>query len=150
VEVRNQVNLRPATPDDVAELFQVRTSVRENYQSEEELSGMGITRDSVSDLLRSGEAGGWCVERDGIIVGFSMARKSERDIFALFVHPKFERCGIGTALLGAAVEWLRASSSKPIRLNTDRGTKAFAFYLKHGWYEVELLDDGESVLELGA
>jgi GNAT superfamily N-acetyltransferase len=142
------LGLRIATPDDVAALFHVRTSVHENHLSEEELSDLGITRDSVSDLLGSGKARGWCVEIDDVIVGFSMARQSERDIFALFVLAEFERRGIGTALIDAAVEWLRIGSSEPIRLDTGRGTKAFAFYIRRGWYEVAPLEDDDAILEL--
>jgi ribosomal protein S18 acetylase RimI-like enzyme len=141
------VNIRSAIPDDVTDLFRVRTSVRENHLSEEELSDLGITHDSVSGLLRSGEAQAWCAEVDGAVVGFSMARQPERDIFALFVLPQFEGRGIGTLLLGAAVDWLRTSDPSPIHLDTERTTKAFRFYINRGWRETASLEDGESVLE---
>jgi ribosomal protein S18 acetylase RimI-like enzyme len=144
---QNFMNIRPAIPDDVADLFRVRTSVRENHLSEEELSDLGITHDSISGLLRSGEGQAWCAEVDGAVVGFSMARQPERDIFALFVLPQFEGCGIGTLLLDAAVDWLRASDPKPIHLNTERTTKAFRFYINRGWRETGLLEDGDPVLE---
>ena len=123
------MNIRTATRGDAADIFRVRTSVDENHLSIEELADLGITHDSVSGLLRSGEAHAWCAEVDGAVVGFSMARQPERDVFALFVVPQFEGCGIGTLLLGAAVDWLRASGPKPIHLNTERTTKAFRFYI---------------------
>ena len=141
------MNIRSASPDDVTDLFRVRTSVRENHLSEEELSDLGITHDSVSGLLRSGEAHAWCAEVDGAVVGFSMARQPERDIFALFVLPQFEGCGVGTSLLDAAVDWLLASGPKPIHLNTERTTKAFRFYINRGWRETGSLEDGDPVLE---
>jgi ribosomal protein S18 acetylase RimI-like enzyme len=144
---QNFVNIRSAIPDDVTDIFRVRTSVRENHLSEEELADLGITRDSISGLLRSGEAQAWCAEVDGAVVGFSMARQPERDIFALFVLPKFEGCGIGTSLLGAAVDWLRASGPKPIHLNTERTTKAFRFYINRGWRETGSFEDGDPILE---
>jgi GNAT superfamily N-acetyltransferase len=77
-----------------------------------------------------------------------MARQPERDIFALFVLPQFEGGGIGTLLLDAAVNWLCGNGPKPIRLNTERTTKAFRFYINRGWHETGLLEDGDPVLEL--
>ncbi|HEX9814147.1 MAG TPA: GNAT family N-acetyltransferase [Myxococcota bacterium] len=141
------LSIRPVSPDDMPDLFRVRTSVRENHQSEEELLKLGITCDSLSELLRSGEAQGWCAEVDGTIVGFSMARKSDRDIFALFVVPEFERGGIGTSLLKAAVDWLRIGNPKPIHLSTGRATTAFSFYRKRGWREIDSIGDDDAVLE---
>ena len=141
------VNIRSATPDDVTDIFRVRTSVRENHLSEEELSELGITHDSISEPLRSGEAKAWCAEVDGAIVGFSMARQPERDLFALFVLSQFECRGIGTLLLAAAVDWLRTSGPEPIHLNTGRTTKAFRFYINRGWRETGSYEDGDPVLE---
>ena len=58
-------------------------------------------------LMVSGGIG----ELDGAIVGFSMARQPERDIFALFVLSQFEGRGIGTSLLAAAVQAFPTSPS---------------------------------------
>lgn len=146
--MRDFVTIRAASPDDVAELFRVRTSVRENHQSEEQLSALGITRDSVAALLRSGEAQAWCAEVDGAIVGFSMARLREGELFALFVLPSFEDRGIGTRFLDAAVDWLRARGPRPVRLSTGRETKAFRFYIARGWREAGSLEGGDPILEL--
>jgi GNAT superfamily N-acetyltransferase len=76
-----------------------------------------------------------------------MARQPERDIFALFVLPQFEGRGIGSLLLDAAVDWLRASDPKPIRLNTERTTRAFRFYTNRGWRETGSFEDGDPILE---
>ena len=77
-----------------------------------------------------------------------MVRQPERELFALFVLSQFECRGIGTLLLAAAVDWLRASDPKPIRLNTERTTRAFRFYTNRGWRETGSFEDGEPILEL--
>jgi GNAT superfamily N-acetyltransferase len=143
------MDLRPAKAADVPDLFRVRTSVHENHQSEEELAGLGVTRESLASMLGSGAARGWCAEEDGGVVGFSMARRSERDVFALFVLPEFEGRGIGSALLEAAVAWLRQEGDQPIRLSTGRGTRAFSLYIARGWREVGSLENGDPILEVG-
>ena len=97
------MDFRIATPADVPELFRIRTSVRENHQSERELAALGVTRESVLQMLESGQARAWCAIEGGAVVGFSMARRSERDLFALFVLPEFEGRGIGSSLLNHAV-----------------------------------------------
>jgi GNAT superfamily N-acetyltransferase len=77
-----------------------------------------------------------------------MARRSGRDVFALFVLPEFEGRGIGASLLKLAVAWLRQQSGQPIRLTTERCTRAYSLYLLWGWREVGELDDGDPILEI--
>ena len=144
------MNIRTATRGDAADIFRVRTSVDENHLSIEELADLGITHDSVSETIESSEGQAWCAEVDGAIVGFSMARQPERDVFALFVLSQFEGRGIGTSLLAAAVDWLRAIGPEPIHLNTGRTTRAFRFYINRGWRETGRLEDGDPVLEFSA
>jgi GNAT superfamily N-acetyltransferase len=127
---------RRTRPDDAAELFRVRTSVHENHETEEELATLGITRESVARMLESDDACGWCAELDERIVGFAIARRSERDLFALFVEPGFEGRGLGSTLLDSAVEWLSERGTEELRLTTERGTQAQAFYLKRGWADI--------------
>ncbi len=141
------MELRLATTGDVPDLFRVRTSVRENHESEEQLAALGITRESVAQMLESGQARGWCALEGGAVVGFSMARRSEREIFALFVLPEFEGRGIGGSLLELALAWLWQLSDQPIRLSTGRGTRAFSLYVSKGWREVGELENGDPILE---
>jgi len=127
---------RRARSDDAAELFRVRVSVRDNHQDEVELATLGVTRESLARMLESDDACGWCAELPEGIVGFAIARRSERDLFALFVEPGFEGRGLGSTLLDFAVEWLSAGGAETLRLTTGRGTKAQSFYLNRGWVDI--------------
>lgn len=51
------INIRVAQRDDIDTLFEIRTSVVENYQSREEIAELGITPESV--LTSSPEAKAW-------------------------------------------------------------------------------------------
>jgi len=127
---------RRADSGDAVELFRVRTSVRENHQTEEELAKHGVTRESLARMLASDDACGWCAELARRIVAFTIARRSERDVFALFVEPDFEGLGLGSTLLDSAVEWLSATGNERLRLTTGRGTPAQSFYLNRGWTDI--------------
>jgi len=135
-EMHPTATFRRARSNDAAELFRVRTSVRENHQSEGELATQGVTRESMARMLASDDACGWCAELTEGIVAFAIARRSERDIFALFVEPGCEGRGLGSTLLNLAVEWLSASGSERLRLTTGRGTPAQSFYLNRGWADI--------------
>jgi GNAT superfamily N-acetyltransferase len=145
-------SIRLASNSDISAIFHVRTSVVENYMSEEELAEIGITRQSISESLDNGSAGAWCAEVNGNIVGFSLTFLEDREISGLFVLPEFERQGFGTKLLNQAVNWLFESGDSPVRLPTDPDTRAFAFYQKRGWkisaYRAENEDsEGDIYLE---
>src|SRR6187551_3648466 len=91
--------IRPMRLDDMAAVTLVRTSVRENHLSVEDMAARGITLDRVIAELMSGKLGGWVAEEDGEIVAFSMADNSDGQLFALFTKPGHERKGYGEALL---------------------------------------------------
>ena len=74
------IRIRIAAPADVPSLFDVRTSVRENHQSVEELARIGVTQETVATML-SGEGRGWVAEEHGRIVAFSMADAAQATIF---------------------------------------------------------------------
>jgi GNAT superfamily N-acetyltransferase len=150
---RMSMKIRLAKPEDVPELFEVRLSVTENLMTMQEMATLGITPATLTDMIESGAACGWCVESDDEIVGFSMAKQSGREIFAVFVRPEYEGRGFGSALLDKAVNWLLQANQKPIRLNTEPGARAFKFYKKRGWRETGLSPkedvlQGDILLEL--
>ena len=130
------ISARQADPADVPAIFRVRTSVVENHMTEEELAAIGITRQSIAAMLKAGDAKAWCAEVAGEVVAFSLAFREVREISALFVLPDYEQRGIGSRLLTEAVDWLKTIGGGPIRLATDRKTRAYGFYKKRGWVDL--------------
>lgn len=139
------MHLRPATTDDVETLFAIRCSVRENYQSREELAGLGITPGTVKAMLMSGEYVATLAIVDGQPVGFTMAHIPEGYILACFVRPEFEGRGVGRAVMRAAEEGLRAAGVTSAWLSTGQepGLRAPGFYRHLGWQEDGHLEDGQ-------
>src|SRR5262249_40900386 len=119
-------------PADVPAIARVRTSVRENLLTMEQLAERGITNESIAASLAA-DRRGWVAVRDGEIVGFSMADRSDHSIFALFVLPGHEDRGIGGRLLDLAMQCLWESGADVVWLTTAAGTKAARFYEKRGW-----------------
>jgi GNAT superfamily N-acetyltransferase len=76
------------------------------------------------------------VEDENLIVAFSMADKTDGNIFALITLPGQEGKGYGNALLAECEVWLKQNGLPKANLDTARGTTAHRFYLKRGWIEV--------------
>ena len=143
-------DIRAMRNDDMDAIFRVRTSVVENHMSEEQLREIGITRESIADMLEQGELKGWCALAGDEVVGFSLATASSREVNALFVLPDHSKRGLGQALLDIAVFNLRRIAPGTVRLRTDPAMPAYRFYLKRGWRDTgETHENGDDVfLEL--
>lgn len=139
------MNLRSATVQDVDILFDIRCSVTENHQSRDELRTIGVTVETVRDMIESGDYVSTIAEVDGRPVGFTMAQISEAYVFACFVRPDFENRGIGRALMAAAETGLRQAGVDRAWLSTgsDPHLRAVGFYRRLGWREDGFLDDGQ-------
>lgn len=144
VHAPDGVTIRPATPADVPDLFDVRTSVRENHLSLEELARLGVTPESVERLLTVGGRG-WVAGVDGRIVGFTIAIAEQGTVFALFLRPACEGRGIGRALLARAEEWLFEIGHDQIWLLTDASpaVRANGFYRHLRWIAAGIEPDGQ-------
>ncbi len=140
------MRIRIANTDDVPDIFNVRTSVKESLLTIEGMASIGITHASLISMIESESARAWCVELDGKIVGFSMATLGDREVFALFVLPEYENRGYGSALLEKAVNWLTQAGNDSIWLIVEPGVRAFSFYKKRGWRETGLSPE-EDVLK---
>lgn len=131
----------------MAPAMALRLAVRENVLSDPSRVTEAMVREAVTEHGR-----GWVWEEDGAVQGFSIAlRPSEHDgprIWALFVAPGAEGCGIGRALLQRAIDWLRTQGAEHIVLSTDPGTRAEALYRRLGFRESARLDNGEVELRL--
>jgi len=137
--------VRAATVSDVPTLFAIRTAVRENHMSLDELAAAGVTPEAVADLVRSPDAGAWIAQWDGEPAGFAMARADPGDVFALFVLPDREGRGIGTILLAQAEAWLASRGFDAAWLLTggEPGLRAASFYAAQGWTAAGRETDGQ-------
>ena len=137
------MKIRIASTNDVETLFAIRTSVIENYQSRAELAELGITVDSVTEMLET-ESRAWIAEIEEEVVAFAIANSTEHTILGMFVHPQFENRGLGRALMQHAEEWLWEEGCAEIWLLTgnDPTLRAYGFYLHLGWTPVGVETEG--------
>ena len=137
------MHIRIANQADVETLFDIRTSVSENYQSREEIAELGITPESVNAMLQA-DCQAWIAELEGQAIGFSLADRAEATIVGLFVRPQFEQMGAGRRLIEAAERWLSANGTREAWLLTgnDPNLRAYGFYRHLGWIPAGVQTDG--------
>lgn len=137
--------IRPAGAADVEAIFHVRTSVRENALTWDELAALGITPASIHAAITETPCA-WVAERDGEVLGFAMADLPEACLFAVFVLPEHEGQGVGRQLIqaGEAALFLH---HPVIWLETDAASKAAAVYRHLGWTHACDAGDGDVRLQ---
>lgn len=144
---RQQPILREATAADLPGISRVRTSVRENLLTVEQLRNRGITNESVAASFLK-DSKGWVAEREAEIVAFAIADRASQSIFALFVLPEWEDHGLGSRLLDLALCWLRENGADVVWLTTGADTKAAGFYERRGWAATGHGEHGDTRYEL--
>jgi ribosomal protein S18 acetylase RimI-like enzyme len=137
--------VRLADGGDVEAIFAIRTSVRENHLSREQLAAMGIVPEGIAREIEA-EPCAWVCEADGAAVGSAMVRVDEACLYAVFVRPEFEGLGVGRALMVEAEKALFARHAV-IWLETDSRSRAFGFYVRLGWRVVAEPEGGDVRME---
>lgn len=132
------IQVREARETDIEEIFAIRTSVAENHLSLEQLGEMGITQEAIAAMIAQGPCL-WVAEIDRVPVGFSMVRDETACVFGLFVRADHEGRSVGRLLLERAERHLFAKFDE-IWLETELGSRAYAFYERAGWLPVEKRD----------
>jgi GNAT superfamily N-acetyltransferase len=135
--------IREANVDDIEEIHEVRMAVKENILSNPLLV---TTEDYINYLTKRGK--GWVFIKDEKVVGFAIADKKGSNIWALFVHPEYEKQGIGKQLHNVMMNWYFSKTTKSIWLSTDPKSRALSFYKKAGWIEIGMYGKGEVKLEM--
>jgi GNAT superfamily N-acetyltransferase len=138
------MDIREAQLNDIETLFNIGTSVLENHHSREELAELGVTPESVAQMLQT-DCCAWIAEIAGNPIAFSMANATQKTIFAMFVSPAFEGRGAGRRLMQCAEGWLWQQGAEEIWLLTGNNPKlrAYGFYLHLGWVPAGIQADGQ-------
>lgn len=122
---------REANETDIKQMQIVRNAVTENPLSNPELV---TDADCLEFITKRGK--GWIGEINQQIVGFSIVDLKENNIWALFVHPNYDKQGIGKHLHNLMLDWYFCQTSEKVWLGTAPNTRAEIFYRKSGWSEV--------------
>lgn len=138
------IAIRLARPEDVPILNAIRTSVRENHLSLDQMIAYGITPEVIAALLRT-TGRGFIGSVDGVDAGISIADSAAGNIFAMFVLPDYEGRGVGRALLARAEAFLHESGCEQAWLEAGAapGIRAHGFYDRLGWRRDGLMPDGQ-------
>ncbi len=137
------MSLRVAVTTDIESMHRIRLAVLENRLRDRSL----VQPDDYRRMLET-DGRGWVYELDSKIVGFAVADRVRRNIWALFVAPEYEGRGIGRTLHDAMVDWLSLAAPGCIWLTTEPSTRAERFYRAAGWRRVRLEGNGEVRFEL--
>jgi ribosomal protein S18 acetylase RimI-like enzyme len=122
---------REATIADIPQMQIVRHLVKENV-----LSNPALVTDEDCKNYITNKGKGWVCEVNNFIIGFSIADLVDKNIWALFVHPEFERKGIGKKLHDTMLTWYFNQTKETVWLSTAPNTRAEKFYRKAGWKDV--------------
>jgi GNAT superfamily N-acetyltransferase len=136
---------REAGIKDIPQIQVVRNSVKENT-----LSNPALVTDSDCENYLVNRGKGWVCEIDDRIVGFAIADLLDHNVWALFVHPGFDKKGIGKKLHDDMLDWYFSQTDSTIWLSTASNTRAEKFYRKAGWQEVGMHGKGEIKFEMAA
>lgn len=137
------LKIREAIVNDIQQIQAVRNSVKENM-----LSDPALVTDKDCEEFIAQRGKGWVCEMDGKVVGFAIADLKENNIWALFVHPDFDKQGIGKRLHDIMLDWYFERTSETVWLSTSPDTRAEAFYRKAGWTEIGVHGKGEIKFEM--
>ena len=133
------ITIRDAAETDIPAIFEVRTSVRENRLSTEQMAAMGITHQTILEALHQ-EPCIWVAAYQDLVVGFAMGKAEDACLFALFVRPEWEGQGIGRRLMARAEAFL-FERSPSIWLHTNGMSRAAGFYERLGWERMQMVNE---------
>jgi GNAT superfamily N-acetyltransferase len=135
--------IREAQIKDIPSLKVVRNAVLENTLSDPSLIS---DADYQAHILSKGKA--WVCEMNNQITGFVMVDLIKHNVWALFVHPDFEKKGIGLQLHDVMLDWYFLQTDTHLRLGTEVNTRAESFYRKAGWKAIGHESNGEILFEM--
>lgn len=137
------MHIREIQPDDMQAIFDVRVATWGNSRGLEELAALGITHESVKEMLKDSHRGWLCSDGDRV-VGFAMGNRETGEMWVIAVLEEHEDRGIGKRLIQRVEDWLFAEGWDEIWLTTyvDENNRAVGFYRHLGWEDWKIESDG--------
>jgi GNAT superfamily N-acetyltransferase len=135
--------IREAKTTDIPHIQYIRNAVRENA-----LSDPNLVTDADCEKYLNVLGKGWVFEIDNTIAGFAIIDVSDKNIWALFVHPDHDMKGIGRTLHDTMLNWYFDRFDDTLWLGTAPKTRAEEFYRRKGWKEVGIHGKGEIKFEM--
>ena len=146
--MEKSVCYREISADDMHAIFEVRVATWHNENGRAELTDLGITHDSVREMLSSTH-GGWLAEVDSRTVGFAIGNSQNGEMWVIAVLKEFEDRGIGKHLLQLVEDWLFSVGWNEIWLTTDpdESYRAVGFYQHLGWKDWKIEPGGDRFMK---
>lgn len=135
--------IREANNGDIQQIQVVRNEVKENV-----LSDPSLVTDEDCNMFLTERGKGWVCEKNSQVVGFAIADLKDHNIWALFVHPEFDKQGIGRQLHDTMLNWYFKQTQEKVWLGTAPGTRAEKFYRRAGWAEAGMHGKDEIKFEM--
>lgn len=139
------MNFRTALVSDIPMIQFVRHAVLENR-----LSDPGLVTDNDVEEYITERGKGWVCETEGRVVAFSIVSVKDKNVWALFVQPGYDKKGIGKKLHNEMLDWYFTQTNETLWLSTAPGTRAEQFYLMMGWEQTGITKSGEIKFEMTA
>ncbi len=137
------MSIRVAVIADIEQMQFIRNAVKENA-----LSNPDLVKDKDYETYLNRRGKGWVYEINGLVVGFAIVDLQDNNVWALFIHPDFERKGIGLQLHKIMLDWYFTQTTNTIWLSTAFNTRAEKFYHQAGWKEVGTYREKEIKFEM--
>ncbi len=137
------MNIRTAKVGDIAAMHEIRVAVKENV-----LNNPALVTEADYIYFLTNHGKGWVCEIENVIRGFAIIDIDDNNIWALFVHPDFDKRGIGRALHDTMLKWFFGQNKQTIWLSTAPASRAEQFYTKAGWEPTGLTKSGEIRFEM--
>ena len=143
------MTIREIKPEDIPSLFDIRIKTWHNSNGAEEMLQMGITHESVINMMEKTHRG-WLAEVDGGIVGFTIGNQATGEMWVIAVLNEFENRGIGRLLMQKIEKWLFGKGSDKLWLVTDPNEefRAVGFYHRLGWQDWKIEKESRYMVKL--
>lgn len=145
------IRYEPAPANLSAEYIRLRGLTRENPASETRLKELGVTAESWSADVESGELTGTVALDADRVIGYCFGNKRTGEVVVLAVLPDFEGRGVGRQLLASITEALSQRGHNRLFLgcSADPKVRSYGFYRHVGWRSTGTVDDrNDELLEL--